>query len=145
MAFVELEEIEDRLDSSVLPLSTHDQARVVLFIADAESKIRDEFEKEFRDLDSEVITTPWLSREVSRVVREMAMASVIIGPNVGLKSVTSTTGPQSDGVVFESSGKVNFSGPILTDAMRNDLGLSIRVRSRGRFPRPAIWPERRHW
>ncbi|MCS5479831.1 phage Gp19/Gp15/Gp42 family protein [Corynebacterium sp. YIM 101645] len=130
----------DRLPESVLPLSTHDNNRVRLFLGDAEELIRDEFDEEDRDLDAEIADIPRLGRTVIRVVREMVATSVIVGDNINVRSASSTTGPQSDSVTFADVGLVDFAGPRLTEGMRRKLGLG---RSRATFPPPPRWPERR--
>lgn len=142
MSMVTAEEVTQRLPETVLPLSTHDEIRVVSFLEDAEEIIRDAFIRAGRDLDDEYIISPWLKRAVVRTVREMVSASLIIGPNVGLQSASSTTGPQSDSASYRDVPMVSFSGPKLTDELREDLGLPVTVRSVGRFPPAKRWPER---
>lgn len=142
MSLIELGEVTDRLPETVLPLSEHDENRVTTFINDAEELIRDAFLRAGRDLDDEYIINPWLNRAVVRTVREMVSASLIIGPNVGLQSASSTTGPQSDSASYRDVPMVSFSGPKLTNELRDDLGLPVVVRSVGNFPRAKRWPER---
>ena len=140
--FVSADDVTNRLPSTVLPLTTHDQERVELFLEDVQQLLVDAFAREGRNLEAEVATSAWLGNAVTRVTREMVAASVIVGPNVNVHSASSTTGPQSDSVTFrDGRGLVSFSGPRLTDELRKELGLSVAVRSRGRFPRPPRWPE----
>lgn len=137
---VQVEDVTARLPSTVLPLSRHDEERVFVFLADAEQVIVDAFLREGRLLDHEMELHPWLRNAVVRVVREMASASVVVS-ETGVRSASSTTGPQSDSVTYKDIGMVSFSGPRLTDELRKELGLSVAVRSRGRFPDPPRWPE----
>lgn len=143
MSLVAIIEVTDRLPETVLPLSTHDEKRVTRFLDDAEEIIRDAFLRAGRDLDTEIIVVQWLKRAVIRTVREMVSASVIIGPNVGLQRASSTTGPQSDSADYRDIPMVSFSGPKLTNDLREDLGLPVTVRTRWNFPKPRHWPERR--
>lgn len=139
---VEVKDVTDRLPAAVIPLSSHDNNRVRLFLGDAEDLIRDEFDEEGRDLDAEIAITPRLERTVIRVVREMVAASVIIGENANVRSASSTTGPQSDSATFAEVNLVDFSGPRVTERMRRKLGLGVGGVS-GKFPPPPRWPERR--
>ena len=75
-----------------------------------------------------------------RAIREMVAAAVIIGPNAGVRSVSSTTGPQSDSITYADVGAVSFGGVSLTDQLLELLGL-LGGRPRGNFPRPLRWPE----
>lgn len=143
MALVKVDDVTERLPETVLPLSEHDEIRVDRFLNDAEEIIRDAFLRNHRYLDTEILVVPWLERAVIRTVREMVSASLIIGPHVGLNSASSTTGPQSDSASYRDVPMVSFSGPKLTDELRDDLGLPITVRSRWKFPSPRKWPERR--
>lgn len=145
MSMVTADEVKERLPEEVLPLSDHNETRVLRFLDDAEEAIRDAFLRAGRDLDTEIIIVEWLKRAVVRTVREMVSASLIVGPNVGLQSASSTTGPQSDSASYRDVPMVSFSGPKLTDALREDLGLPVSVRSVGRFPRAKRWPERGLW
>lgn len=140
---VDVQDVLVRLPESILPLSDHDAVRIQSFINDAEEIIADEFLRSGRDLDAETAMVPWLHRAVIRTVREMAAASLIIGPHVGLQSASSTTGPQSDSASYRDVPMVSFSGPKLTNELREDLGLPVTVQARWRFPKPRTWPERR--
>lgn len=140
---ITLDDVTDRLPENVLPLSEHDQNRVALFLTDAQEIISDAFTDEGRDLTEELATNPTLTNRVKRVIREMVSASIIIGPNINIQSASSTTGPVSDSITYRNIGTVSFSGITLDDDLRRILGLSTAVRSRGKFPRPPRWYERR--
>ena len=135
---VTFKDVNARLD---MPLEPAAQSRVDILIEDAETMIRTAFLKCGRDFDSEVERVAWLADEVGRVVREMVSAAILIGPNAGVRSVSSTTGPQSDSITYADVDSVSFGGVRLTDAHRLDLGLCFPGGARGRFPAPTRWPE----
>lgn len=141
---VTADEVLLRLPSVVKPLSAEDRTRVEALLSDAESLIRDAFEDAGRDFDIES-TIPRRHRAITRVIREMVAAAVIIGPNVGVKRLTSTTGPQSDTVEWETAPAISFSGVMLTDHQRQELGLPTGPAAtvHGHFP-PAhrLWSDR---
>lgn len=135
---VTFDEINARLD---MPVEQAGQPRVELLIQDAEAIIRTAFLKCGRDFDSALSTVPWLADEVRRVVREMVSAAILIGPNAGVRSVSSATGPQSDSITYADVDSVSFGGVRLTDEQRLALGLCMPGRPRGTSPDPAVWPE----
>lgn len=132
-------DITDRLP---IPLTDDELNRVVTLIEDAEEQIRTSFLKEGRDFDLEVDTVPWLLPESRRVIREMVSAAVVVGPNAGVRTASSTTGPQSDSVTYTDPSVVSFGGVRLTADQRRDLGLRGDAGPRGSFPPPPAWPER---
>lgn len=138
---VTFEDVNARLD---MPLEPAAQPRVDILIEDAEKMIRTAFLKCGRDFDTAVSDVPWLADEARRVIREMVSAAILIGPNAGVRSVSSTTGPQSDTITYADVDSVSFGGVRLTDAHRLDLGLCMPGGARGRFPKPKRWPEVRH-
>lgn len=115
-------------------------AKVDTLIGLAEEEIELAFARRGRDFRSELVTVPWLELAARRAVREMVGAAVVIGPNVGVKRASSTTGPQSDSVEWHDPKAVSFGGVSLTDDLLALLGLSVGG-PRGRFPRPPRWPE----
>ncbi|MGV0868690.1 Gp19/Gp15/Gp42 family protein [Corynebacterium kalidii] len=135
---------DDLISRLPVTLAVDDTSRVEILLDDAEGIVRDAFSREGRDFDVEVATTPWLENAAKRVIRDMVAAAVLIGGNVGQLSVSSTTGAESDSVTYGSGvdGLVGFGRLILTDAHREELGLSVAALPSGRFPRPARWPER---
>ena len=132
------EDIIKRLPDTVKPLSPGDKERVATLIEDAEFLIRDEFALARRDFDAEM-TAPHRARTAARVIRQMVAAAVIVGPHVGVKSVSSTTGPASDSVVYQVPPAVSFDGVFLTDEQRRLLGLDIYA------DRPACWYPHSQW
>lgn len=141
MALVTPEDVVSRLDPRPDP-SSHERIRFL--IGDAEQKIRTAFMKAGRDFDTALISIPWLMPEAEDIIREMVSAAIIIGPNAGVRSASSTTGPQSDSITYADVDSVSFSGVRLTDAQREALGLPTGGYARGNFPSPRRWPERIH-
>ncbi|MBB1034646.1 hypothetical protein G6031_09620 [Dietzia sp. CQ4] len=128
------------------PLEEDEGARVGSLIRDAVEAIAVEFDDAGRDLLADLAadaTSPVqpLHYKVRWAVREMVSAAVLIGENTGMRSVTSSTGAQSDAVTFSDVDAASWSGISVTDRIRQRLGLPTGVRPRGRFPRPPRWPE----
>lgn len=128
--------------AGVLPvaLDPAQMAKVDTLIGLAEEEIELAFARRGRDFRAELVSVPWLELAARRAVREMVGAAIIIGPNVGVKRASSTTGPQSDSVEWHDPKAVSFGGVSLTDDLLALLGLSGGG-PRGRFPRPLRWPE----
>ena len=122
-----------------------DLAQVELLLADAVELVTDEFARAGRDLDREVAAAPWLGNAVRRAIREMVAAAITVGGNAGVRSTSSTTGPQADSITYTDSAllAVSFGGVRLTEEQKTDLGLSGPASARFRFPRSSRWPERR--
>ena len=139
---VSFDDINRRLDTPVAPAA---EERVNLLIEDAEEMIRTAFLRCGRDFDQAMATVPWLSAEVRRVIREMVSAAILVGPNAGVRSVSSTTGQESDSITYADVDSVSFGGVRLTDAQRAQLGLCMPGGARGKFPPARQWPEVRPW
>lgn len=138
MALITPEDVVARLDPQP---DVDSYPRIEILIEDAERKIRTAFAKAGRPFDAALEVVPWLRDEAKDVIREMVSAAIIIGPNAGIRSATSTTGPQSDSVTYADVDSVSFGGVRLTDAQREALGLPMGGMPRGRFPRARQWPE----
>ena len=139
--FVTFEDIAQRM---AVPPDEDVRQRVELLISDAESLISNAFLKCGRSLDAELETVPWLRFEFLSIVREMVTAAITIGPNAGVRSVSSTTGQESDSVTYANGiDFVSFGGVKLTDSQRVALGLCMPGGPRWKFPPPIRWPERR--
>lgn len=136
---IKVSEVEARLPR---PLAVDEKPRMEALIADALEYLEVEFQRCGRTLADALERTPWLEAVVRRVVREMVSAAVLVGPNVGMRSASSTTGPQSDSITFADVDSVGWGGVRLTDQQRLDLGLCMPGGARGKFPPPAYWPER---
>lgn len=140
MALVTVEDVVARLDPQPDPL-TH--PRIEVLLEDAEDKVRRAFLKAGRDFDASLMSVPWLEGEAEDVIREMVSAAIIIGPNAGVRTATSSTGQESDSITYADVNAVSFGGVRLTDQQKIDLGLGGGL-PRGRFPFPRRWPERIH-
>lgn len=122
-------------------LSTAEMKRLEVLIDDAVELINMEFARAGRDFDSELATSPWLESAARRAVLEMVSAATLVGSHTGVRSLSSTTGPQSDSVTYSDVDSVSWGGVRLTDELLKLLGLWQRG-ARGRFPLPRRWPER---
>lgn len=127
-------------------LDAEERTRLGHLVGDAVEAIAVEFDDAGRDLAAELsrdynTSLQPLHSKVRWAIREMVSAAVLIGPNAGMRSVSSSTGPESDSVTFADVGSASFGGVALTDAIRKRLGLATGDRPRGRFPRPLRWPE----
>lgn len=136
---VTVTDIETRLPR---PLDDDERDRVGTLITDAVEEIVTAFQKQNRDFAAELQTVSWLPATARKVIREMVSAAVLVGANVGFRSVSSTTGPTSDSATYADVGSVSWAGIELTDDQRSRLGLSTAAHPRGSFPRPPRWPER---
>ena len=81
-----------------VPFEPGDTGRVQVLIDDALRKIRGAFARRGRDFDAEVERVPWLHDAAFDVVLEMVTSAIVLGPNAGVRSASSTTGPQSDSI-----------------------------------------------
>lgn len=130
--------VADRLPRE---LTDAEKKRLHVLIDDAVELIDVAFMQAGRDFDAELVTVPWLESAARRAVLEMVSAATLVGGNAGMRSISSTTGPQSDSVTFADVDSVSWGGVRLTDDLLKLLGL-WREGARGRFPRPRRWPER---
>lgn len=138
MLEIDAEYVADRLPRE---LSEDEMERLGVLIDDAVELIEVAFLRAGRDFRAELETVPWLEAAARRVVLEMVSAATMVGSNAGMRSVSSTTGPQSDSVTFSDVDSVSWGGVKLTDELLKLLGLWQRG-ARGRFPQPRRWPER---
>lgn len=138
MLDIDAQFVADRLPRE---LTEEEMRRLDLLIADAVELIEVAFLQSGRDFNAELESVPWLAAAARRAVLEMVSAVVLVGGNTGVRSMSSTTGPQSDSVTFADVDSVSWGGVRLTDDLLRLLGL-LGERARGRFPRPLRWPER---
>lgn len=122
------------------PFDDEDLPWVEQQIESAYRKIRVAFARRGRDFDRELETVPWLADAAFDVVLEMVTGAIVVGPNAGVRSLSSTTGPQSDSITFADPGRIAFSGVKLLDDMLAQLGL-LRGVPQGFFPAAVRWPE----
>ncbi|WP_412100206.1 Gp19/Gp15/Gp42 family protein [Corynebacterium aurimucosum] len=142
MLEISAEYVAERLPQS---LTGEEMKRLGVFIEDAIDLIEVEFMRCGRDFDQELESVPWLGSVARRVIREMASAAILVGPNAGVRSVSSTTGQESDSITYADVDSVSFGGVRLTDAQRAQLGLCMPGGARGHFPPPRCWPEVYSW
>lgn len=138
MLDIDVEYVADRLPRE---LTDVEKQRLEVLIDDSIELIEVAFLRAGRDFHAELETVPWLEAAARRVVLEMVSAATLVGTNTGMRSISSTTGPQSDSVTFSDVDSVSWGGVRLTDELLKLLGLWHRG-ARGRFPRPRRWPER---
>ncbi|NOL63358.1 hypothetical protein HO100_11360 [Corynebacterium ulcerans] len=129
--------VEDLLLPRVLDDFEKDLAPKLL--EEAEMILRAAFSRAGRSLDTE-LAVEWVSFTARRVIKEMVTAALLIGASRGIRSATSTTGPQSDSVTWADVESVALGGLVLTEKHRLDLGLSGGG-PKFRFPPPGRWPE----
>lgn len=133
---VSLDDLSGRLPT---PIQEADRDRVELLLEDAETEVRGAFAEAHRDLDIEMAVKPWLVSRVERVIREMVSAVVLIGGSAGFRSVSSSTGAQSDSATFHDPSASAWGNVVLTATHRRELGLSGAA-PRFSFPRPWKLP-----
>ncbi|WP_284784619.1 Gp19/Gp15/Gp42 family protein [Corynebacterium rhinophilum] len=138
MLNIDTDYVADRLPRELTDAETK---RLQVLIDDAVELIDVAFMQTGRDFDAELVTVPWLESAARRAVLEMVSAATLVGGNAGMRSISSTTGPQSDSVTFADVDSVSWGGVRLTDDLLKLLGL-WREGARGQFPRPRRWPER---
>lgn len=139
MLTVETSDIEIRLGT--LPVGT-DTNRLQLWVNDSIELIYEEFSRRGRDFDEEMESTPWLAATARRVVREMVMAVVRTGDDVGRRSVSIRAGQVSEAYTFDDTNSVSWGGVTLTADQLERLGLAPRGLPRWGFPKHMPWPER---
>lgn len=138
MLDIDVEYVADRLPRE---LTDVEKQRLEVLIDDSVELIQLAFLRAGRDFDSELATSPWLESAARRAVLEMVSAATLVGSHTGVRSLSSTTGPQSDSVTYSDVDSVSWGGVRLTDELLKLLGLWQRG-ARGRFPLPRRWPER---
>lgn len=126
--------------ASVPHLVDEDQEQLATWIKDAISEIEIAFARRGRNLEHELATTSWLEPVTRRVVREMVAAVGLVGPNVGMRTASSTTGPQADSFTYADVDSVSWGGVRLTPQQLLDLGLTTGL-PRGNFGPRLRWPE----
>lgn len=138
MGFVDVGDLERIMPR---PLEADERPRAEALLEQAVEKIRTAFLRAGRDFDAELVRVPWLPSTAKSVVLEMVGGAVLTGSNVGVRSVSSTTGPVADSITWATVDGAGFGGVLLTDAQRMELGLPVGGVPRGRFPTPKAWPE----
>lgn len=134
--------IEEFVPAFPRPLTVEERERAEVLLGDAEDRIHEEFAREGRDLDAELLRVPWLSSAVRRVIREMVAAVVLVGPGAGRRQYAVTAGAVSESWTMADAAGSAWGAVVLTDEQRRSLGLATGAVPRGRFPRAPRWPER---
>ena len=134
---IDLDGLKKRFPRPLLP---DEESRLSLLADDAVDEIRMEFLKRGKNLDAELASVPWLTIAVNKAVRHMVNAAILVGGNVGVRSVSSATGQESDAITYADVNAASWGGVLLTDELLGLLGLG-RSGARGSFPRPLRWPE----
>lgn len=117
--------------------------RLRVLLDDAEAEIHAEFARCGRSFDDEMrLYASWLPHTAKRVVIDMVSAAVGVGDAVGVRTLSSTTGPQNDTITYAATDLASWGGVVLSDLHRRKLGLCSQDAPRGRFPAPKMtWPE----
>lgn len=121
-------------------LAPWEEQRLALLVHDAVQLIRLEFTRRGRDFDREAAGAPWLADAANIAIRHMVNAAILVGGNVGIRSVSSSTGAQADSVTYADVNAVSWGGVALTPDLLALLGLRP-AGARGSFPPPRRWPE----
>ncbi|CAB0574275.1 Gp19/Gp15/Gp42 family protein [Corynebacterium diphtheriae] len=127
------------INDLILPreLSEFEEVLAPRLLKEAEMIVRAEFGRVHKNFPTE--TDEWEIFTVKRVIKEMVTSAILVGASRGMRSVSSTTGPQADSVVWADVESVALGGLVLTDSQRELLGLLGS--SRFNFPLPGRWPE----
>ncbi|MHC9719771.1 Gp19/Gp15/Gp42 family protein [Corynebacterium diphtheriae] len=127
------------INDLILPreLSEFEEVLAPRLLNEAEMIVRAEFGRVHKNFPTE--TDEWEIFTVKRVIKEMVTSAILVGASRGMRSVSSTTGPQADSVVWADVESVALGGLVLTDSQRELLGLLGS--SRFNFPLPGRWPE----
>lgn len=145
--------LEERVEFTITPndvtnsvpsLAEEDPQNLQVWIDNAITEIEVAFARRGRDFYRELDTVKWLAPLARRVVRDMVSAVALVGPNVGMRSASSTTGPQADSVTYADVDSVSWGGVKLTPQQLLDLGL-VDGLPRGHFAPRIGWPEKEGW
>ena len=134
--------IEEFIPAFPRPMTEDERKRAAVLLGDAEDRIREEFAREGRDLDAELVRVSWLPSAARRVIREMVSAVVLVGPDAGRRQYAVTAGAVSESWTMADVAGSAWGSVVLSDEQRRDLGLSVGAMPRGKFPRAPRWPER---
>ena len=145
--------LEERVEFTITPkdvtnsvpsLAEEDPKNLQVWIDNAITEIEVAFARRDRDFYHELGTVKWLAPVARRVVRDMVSAVALVGPNAGVRSVSSTTGQESDSITYTDVDSVSWGGVKLTPQQLLDLGL-VDGLPRGHFAPRISWPEEEGW
>ncbi|WP_083912328.1 Gp19/Gp15/Gp42 family protein [Corynebacterium mastitidis] len=131
---------EDFQDRFPRALSPEEEKRAAVLLGDAEGLIRAEFARRGRSFDT-AIRSVWIGLIARRVIIEMVSTAILVGDQAGGRSGSVQSGQVSESWSYGDAGSAMWGAVQLTEGHLRDLGLVAR--SRGRFPQPPRWPERR--
>ena len=134
--------VEDVVDVFPRPLLDEERDRVAALIRQSYELIELEFARRGRDFHREVASSRLLQLAVKQAVRVMVSQAVLIGGNVGVASVSSTTGQESDSVTYSQGVRFHWGGVGIDDAILDLLGLATTGMPLGRGGRIVPFGER---
>lgn len=123
------------------PLTPEEETRAETLLDDAEDLIRAEFARRGKDFDI-ALAANWFQAVARRVIVEVVSTAMLVGDQAGRRSGSVQAGQVSESWSWSDAGSTMWGAVRLTDRHLDDLGLSV-ARSRGSFPPPPRWPERR--
>lgn len=115
--------VDDVMSVFPRPLVDDELGRAENLVHAAVELIEEEFLRRGRDYHAEAEGSRLLQLTVKRVVREMITSAIIVGDNIGVASVSSTTGPESDSITYSQGVGINWGGVWMTQKWLRDLGL----------------------
>lgn len=107
------------------PLLDEERTRMEKLIEQSLELIELEFARRGRDFNREVASSRLLQLAAKQAVRAMVSQAVLIGDNVGVASVSSTTGQETDSVSYSQGIKFHWGGVGIDDAILDLLGLAV--------------------
>ncbi|AIJ33459.1 Phage protein Gp19/Gp15/Gp42 [Corynebacterium imitans] len=134
--------VDDVADVFPRPLLDEERERAKALINQAFELIELEFARRGRDFQQEVASSRWLQLAAKQAVRAMVFQAVLIGDNVGVASVSSSTGQEADAVTYSQGIKFHWGGVGIDDAILDLLGLGVGGFPRGRGGRVIPYGQR---
>ncbi|WP_165164914.1 Gp19/Gp15/Gp42 family protein [Corynebacterium qintianiae] len=116
--------VDDVVDVFPRPLLDEERTRMAALIAQALELIELEFLRRGRDFQAEYTLSRWLQLATKQAVRAMVFQAVLVGDNIGVASVSSTTGPQSDSITYSQGIRFHWGGVGIDGSVLDLLGLA---------------------
>lgn len=131
-----------RVDDLLFPreLTKFEEKLAERLLEHAENMLRAEYGRCGMNFDADA-QVDWKLFNIKRVIGEMVSAALLVGASRGMRSGSSTSGPQSDSVTWADVESVKLGGMVITDEQRDLLGLCRGSGPRFSFPAPGEWPE----
>ena len=136
---VRVQEFEARFPRQLTP---EEWQRANVLLSDAADLIREEFAREGKRLDEELVRAEWLSGAVRRVTFEMVSAVLLVGSAAGVRQRSITVGDTTESTTWADVESSAWGGLRLSTEHRRALGLVSGARASGNFPAALRWPER---